>query len=137
MVQAHAVEARLDPVHDVAARGAAVVGPPAHLAVDLGGDDHVAALDPEVAQRLADQLFGLPGRVNVGRVDEVDTRGQGPLDHGVDAGLGHRANGAPHAGRLFGEGHGAEAYLGNIEARAAQSAVLHHYSPNLTQNECN
>ena len=54
MVGLQPLEARLDPVHDVAARGAAVVRARAHRAEDLGGDDDVLALDAEILQRLAE-----------------------------------------------------------------------------------
>ena len=80
MVEAEPLQAACDLVHDVAAREADLVGARADAAAHLGGDDDVLALDAEIAQRLADQTFGLAFGVDVGGVDEVDAGVERALD---------------------------------------------------------
>ncbi len=81
----------------------------------LGGEDDI--LSPKAGQGLADDLLGLAGGVHVGRVDEVDTRFEGPLD---DA----------HALVVVGrpprpEHHGSEAEGRDPHAGAAEGAKFH------------
>jgi hypothetical protein len=119
-------QAGLHRIHDVAARGAAVVGPRAHVAIDLGGDDHVLSAYAQVLQALAQQLLGLAEGVDVGCVDEVDPGPQRAADDVVHRLLAERADRLPHAllGRAA-EGHGPEADLGDEEAGAAELVVAH------------
>src|SRR5439155_2404042 len=106
----------LDRLDDPAPRGAAPVG----VAVvadrhgELGGGNPVVAA---AFERLADDLFGLAGGVDVGGVDEVDAgveRGVDDADRLVVVGL---APGAEH--------HGAEAQLADRDAGASQRTVVH------------
>ena len=77
VVGAQAAQAVLDLADDPAARVAAHVRVVAHRRVDLGGQHHVVA---PAGQRLADDLLGLAGRVDVGGVDEVDPRVERAVD---------------------------------------------------------
>jgi hypothetical protein len=52
-------------------------GPVAHRHPHLGGDQHLFAVR---AERLAEDLLGEAGRVDVGRVDQVDARVPGDRD---------------------------------------------------------
>jgi hypothetical protein len=71
---------------DVPGREALVVGPVAHLPVDLGGQDDLlpatAALgEPAADDLLGDTLTGLPA-VDVGGVEEVDAQLEGLVHDG-------------------------------------------------------
>ena len=72
VVELQPLQAGLDPVHDVAARGAARVRARAGLVEDLGRDDHVLARHLEILQRLAGDLLRHAPGVHIGGVDEVD-----------------------------------------------------------------
>ena len=124
VVELQAAQAGLHAVEDVAARGAARIGALAHLAVHLGGHDHVLARHLQVLQGLAGDLLGAAGRVHVGGVDEVDAGVQRLADQRLGLALLQRADGAPHAGAVT-EGHGAQAKLGDEQAGAAEGVVSH------------
>ena len=104
----------LDRRHDPAARAAAAVGVLAHRHEELGRQDDVVAA---ALERLADDLLGLAGGVDVGGVDEVDAgveRGVDDADRVVVVGV---APGAEH--------HRAEAELRDLDAGASERAVVH------------
>ena len=71
-------QAVLDLPDDPAARVAELVRVVAHRAVHLRGEHDVVA--PPARQRLPDDLLGLPARVDVGGVDEVDARVERAVD---------------------------------------------------------
>ena len=132
LVEIHVVEPEPlqgggDLIHDVAARQADRVRPRPHPAANLGGDDHVLALDAEIAQRLAELNFGLPFGVDVGRVDEIDARFERAADERRGGLLVERPDGAPEPGAAA-EGHGAEADFGDILAGAAERSIAHEAS---------
>ena len=114
-VGAEAAEARVDLLHDPAARVALLVRAVAHAAVELRGqDDAVAAAARE---RLADYLLRLAARVDVRGVDEVDPRVERPVDDADRLVVVRVAPGAEH--------HRAEAERADADAGAAERAVLH------------
>ena len=76
-VGAQAPQRALDLADDPAARDAALVGVVAHRSPELRGQDDVVAA---ALERLADDLLGLAGRVDVGGVDEVDAGIEGAVD---------------------------------------------------------
>jgi len=70
--------------YDPSAGVALVVGALAHLAVELCRQHDVLACGGTgLGQEIADDFFGLAGRVDVGGVDEIDPLVQGPLDDPV------------------------------------------------------
>jgi hypothetical protein len=72
-------EACVDRVHDMSAGGTHVVASGAHAVIDLGRENDILARDVEILQGLAEYLFAFAGRIDIGRVKEVNT--------GVDRGL--------------------------------------------------
>ena len=113
------LEARLAGGDQVMARIAAVVRPGAHREAGLGGDQHVAAL---LAQRLADDLFGRAGGIDVGGVDHVDPGVEADGDVPLRLGEADR----PHRLVLgLPEGHGAERRDRYLETRATEQTVFH------------
>src|SRR5581483_1986732 len=89
---------------------APAVGVLPHREVGLGGQDHLipAAAD----QRLGHDLLGLPARVDVGRVDEVDPGVEGPVDDPDRFLVVRVAPGAEHHGP---EAHRAHLHAGTTE----------------------
>ena len=114
-VGAQPAQAVLDLLDDPAARVAELVGIVAHLAVDLGGQDRVVT--PAPGEGLAHDLLGLAARVDVGGVDEVDARVEGPVDDVDRLVVVALAPGAEH--------HRAEAEGADLHAGAAEVSVLH------------
>ena len=118
-VGAEAAERVLDRLDDPTARAAAVVGVLAHRHEELGGEHDVVAA---ALERLADDLFGLAGRVDVGGVDEVDPGVQRAVDDADRVVVVGVAPGAEH--------HRAEAQLarpGRRCVRAGGSSMI--FSP--------
>ena len=124
MIEAKALQAGGDLVHDVAARQADRVRPRPHPAAHLGGDDDVLALDAEIAQRLAELNLGLPFGIDVGGVEEIDARFDRAADERRGGLLIERADGPPEPGAAA-EGHRAEADFGDILAGAAERSIAH------------
>jgi len=114
-VGAQAPKARLHLPHDPPPGVPRHVGVGAHGAVDLGGEDDVVA--PPAGQRLGHDLLGLPARVDVGGVDEVDPGVEGGVD---DADAVVVVGVAPRP-----EHHGAQAQGGDPHAGASQGVQLH------------
>ncbi len=97
---------------DVQGGEAVVIGPVAHAAVDLGGQDDLLAASAALGEPAPDDLFGdafadLPA-VDVGGVEEVDAEFEG---------LVHDGEGLFFGG-LRAEVHGAEAEAGDLAAGA-------------------
>jgi hypothetical protein len=110
-----ALERGLEPLDDVLAREALVVGALA-APEELGGEDDVGAAPAEVADGLAHDLLGAAVGVDLGVVEEVDA--------GVAARLQQRLGVLDV--ELVAEGDpGAVGELAHAEARAAQVPVLH------------
>src|SRR5271170_1886831 len=128
MVEPEPLQARADLIHDMAARQADRVRPRPHPATHFRRDDHVLALDAEVAQGLAELTLGLALRIDVGGVDEIDPGLDCAADERRRPGLIDRADGAPKA-RAAVKGHGAETDFRNELARAAKRTVTHGKSP--------
>lgn len=91
---------------------------------EFGGDDHVFAGDPDVAQRLARDLFRQTFRINIAGIDEVDAGIDRGLDQAVSVILLQTAHAAVDAAPAA-EGHGAEAEFGNEQAGAAEDVIAH------------
>ena len=104
-------QAGLDRIHDMPARGAAVIGPVAHLPQNLGRQHHVGARPAGIAHGGAGDLFRKSARIDIGGVDEIDAPIQRP---------GKEAAAAA-------EGHGAEAEFRHEQARAAKGVVAHRF----------
>ena len=116
-VGAEAPEAVLDGADDPAAGVAARVAIGSHRRMELGGQDHVVAASGE---RLGDDLLGLARRVDVGGVDEVHPC----VERGVDD-----ANALVVVGVAPGpEHHRSETELADLDAGAAERAVVHGLS---------
>ena len=124
MIEAEPLQAGGDLIHDMAAREADSVRPRPHPAAHLGGDDHVLALDAEVAQGLADLNLGLAFGIDVGGVDEIDARFERAGDELGGGGLIERADGAPEPAAAM-KCHRPEADFGNELARAAERTIAH------------
>ena len=126
------LQAALNRVHDVPARGAAVIGPWPHVAEHLGGQHHILAGHADVLQGLADPGLGLAERIDVGGVDEVDATLQGLADDRVDLVLVQPADRLPdpRAG-LAAKGHRPQADFGHEQACAAKLIVFHGGVPGL------
>ena len=99
MVEAEALQAGGDLIHDVAARQPDRVRPRPHAAAHLGRDDHVLALHAEIAQRLPELDLRLALRIDVGGVDEIDAGLERAADERGRARLVDRADRAPEARR--------------------------------------
>ena len=131
VVELQPLQAGLDPVQDVAARGAARVRSRAGLAEDLGRDDHVLARHLEILQRLAGDLLRHAPGVDIGGVDEVDA-GVNRLAHeALCVGLLQATDLARDAVGAA-EGHGAQAKLGDEQAGTAEGMVAHGRSSFVT-----
>ena len=130
MIGLQPLQAAIDRVHDVAARGAALVGALAHGAMDLGGDHDIRPLDAEIPERLAEQSLGGAEGVDVGGIEEVDAGGDRAGDNLIDALLVEAGDEAP-LGVLAGvaEGHGAEAEFGDEHPRISELVVAHGAAP--------
>jgi hypothetical protein len=124
MVELQALQARLRLVHDMAPGGAARVRALSHLAMDLGGDDQFLAGQPEVADRLAEDLLAAAGSVDIRGVEEVDPAIDCSLHDLVGGVLSQLADLAPNAVGPA-EGHGAEAKLRYEKAASAEAIVTH------------
>ena len=108
---------------DVQRRELAVVRPVAHVAVELGGHDHLLAAATALGEPASDDLLGgapaLGAAVDVGRVEKVDSGLQSRVHDGK-------------RGRLIGFGpeiHGAQADAADVEAGAAEVGELHGSEP--------
>ena len=111
-------QARLDLAHQPAPAVAALVGVLAHRPVRLGRQHDVLAA---ALQGLADDLLGLPRRVHVGGVDDVDPG----VERRVDDPDGVVVVGvAPRA-----EHHRAERERADLDAGTAERAHLHAAQP--------
>src|ERR1019366_3405504 len=110
-----AAQARLALADDPAPRVALGVGVVAHLAMHLGGEHHL--VPPSPGEGLTDDLLGLALRVDVGGVDEVDPRVEGPMDDADRVFVILVTPGAKH--------HGAEAEFADVDPSAAEGALLH------------
>src|SRR5918993_795867 len=118
-------EAVLTGLPDVVRRQAAVVGSGAHRLVDLGGQHDLVPASMVLGQPAADVLLGDPvallhvrglrPAVHVGRVDEVDTRVEGGVEHGQ----------AVLFADLHAKIHGAQPDPADLQAGPAQIAVVH------------
>ena len=113
-VGTQAAQAVLDRGEDPPPRVAAAVAALAHLEVHLGRQHHLV---PAAAQRFADDLLGLAGRVHVGGVDDVDAALQRGVDDPYAVVVVGVADGAEH--------HGSEAVHAHLDAGAPQDAVSH------------
>ncbi len=113
-VRVQAAEARLDLLHDPAARVAAPVRALAHPAVELRREHDLVAPPRE---RLPDDLLVLAGRVDVRRVDDVDPGVQCCVDDPDALGV---VGVPPRA-----EHHRAEAQLADLDPGSTELPVLH------------
>jgi len=68
-----ATEARFDGVHDMSTGGTHVVASGARPAIDLGRENNVLAGNVEILERLSEGLLAFTRRVDVRRVEEIDT----------------------------------------------------------------
>ncbi len=97
------------------ARRTGVVRPIAHREAGLGGDQHaVLAL---AAENLAKDFLGGAGRIDIGRVDQVDAGIEAHIDEA--AGFGNAEIADCFCPAYAAEGHGAHRHGRNPEARAA------------------
>ena len=135
MVELHALQARLDAVHDVEPRGAARIHAVAGLPEHLGGDDHAVARHLQVLERLPRHLFSDAVGVYIGRVDEVDPGVERAPDQALGIGLLQIADMLPDA-VVAAEGHRAQAQLRYKQARPAQLVVTHVIDSNTMEMEC-
>ena len=85
----------------------------------LGGEHDVVAA--AAGERLADDLLRLAARVDVGGVDEVDAGVEGRVDDRDALVVVRVAPGAEH--------HRPEAERGDLDAGAAERAVVHRADP--------
>lgn len=76
MVDAQAIEADRDRIHDIAARRAAIIRPGSHI-----------ALDANRFQGTVQYLFGFTARIAIGGIEEIDARRQGAFDKRIGPGL--------------------------------------------------
>ena len=124
MIEIQPLQAADDLIHDVPAREADGVRARAGAAAHLGGDDHILASHPQIAQRLPQQDLGLAFRIDVGGVDEIHAGLERPRDQGRRALLVERADRAPEPGTAA-ESHGSEANLRDELACSAERAIAH------------
>lgn len=119
VVGREALQARIEGAADVQGGKPGFVGPVLHGAVNLGGEHRplpaLAALGEPAAQNFLGPAPVLGAAVDVGRVKEIDAR--------VQRGIHDRVGGRLLC--LRPKIHGAQAEAGNLQARAAQLAVLH------------
>ena len=115
IVHVEPLERGLGPFDDVLAGEALVVGPLASPE-DLGGNDDVGALPPELPDGLAHDLLGAAVGVDLGVVEEVDAVVAAALEEGL--GFLHVKLVAEAHPRTVGE-------LAHLQARTAEVLVLH------------
>ena len=113
-----------DLVEDVAARQADGVRARPHPAAHLGRDDHVLALDAEVAQSLTELHLRPAFGIDVGGVDEIHALFERAADERGRLGLVELADRLPEP-RAAGEGHRAEADFRDELAGAAERSIAH------------
>jgi|GEM_PF-3883378 len=116
MVDAEATQAVVQFGDQPAARAAPMVPFLAHGQVGLGGQHDVLAAPGDGP---ADHLFGLPGTVGVGGIDEVDTGRKSGVDKGGGLVLGGVSD--------LAEVHCAQRERADLHTCAAQGAVLHDF----------
>jgi hypothetical protein len=108
------------------ARQAGVVRAVAHRHPHLRGQQHVLAL---AAERLADDLLGRAGRVDVRCVDEVDPGVEAHADLALGAVDVGAADGAGPADAT--EGHRAEGENGDAQTGVAECPIFHVGEPSV------
>ena len=97
MVGLQPLQAGLDTVHQMPARGAAIIRLVAHLAKGLGGNHHFVPPHPDITQRLAQQPFGIAKGIDIGCIDKIDPRRQRPPDKRIGRALIDIGDHAPSA----------------------------------------
>src|SRR5215472_1993444 len=125
VVELQALQARLQPGDDVAARRTAHVRARARLAEHLGRDDDALARNLEILQRLPGDLLRPAARVDIGGVDEVDAGVERAADDALRVVLLQPADLSPQAFTAAAERHRAEAELGDEHAGATERVELH------------
>jgi hypothetical protein len=118
VIELQALEARLDAVHDVVARGTARVGGFRRRAEHLGGNHHLVTRHLQVFKREAGDLLGQALRVDIGGVDEIDARIDRAANETLGIGLLQIADLPPDAFAAA-KRHGAETEFRNKQAGAA------------------
>src|SRR4029077_1391613 len=129
MIESEPFQAARDLIHDVAAREGHGIRTLTHTPAPLCRDDDVLALDAKITQGLADLNLGLAFGIDVGRVDEIDSRFERARHELGGGSLIERPNVAPHsAGATAVKGHRAKANLRDILARTAKRSIAHETS---------
>jgi hypothetical protein len=126
VVGAESAERGVDLAQDRLARQPGAVGSPAHPAVHLGGQDDLLA-GREVGQRPAHDLLAGAVGVDVGRIEEVDARLDGPLHEGSALLLGQAPTVVAPLGHAV--AHAAEADNRDVQPRGTQLRELHPRTP--------
>jgi hypothetical protein len=110
-------QARIERPANVQGGQFAIVGPAAHLAVDLGGNDSAVAPAPAAGEPVADDGFGFARltAVAVGGVEEVNTRIVGEVHDVVRVFLGGSGP----------EIHRAKTKSGDLKAGTAKIGEVH------------
>ncbi|CAH1673137.1 hypothetical protein CHELA40_13810 [Chelatococcus asaccharovorans] len=124
MLKLEALQACLDLIQKVDARGAGAVGSLANPPEGLGRNHDLVAGDAQIAQGLPRNLFRQAGGIDIRRIDEVDAGIKRCPHEFVGFGLLEPAHILPDAFAAP-EGHGAEAKLRNEQAGLAQCIVTH------------
>ena len=126
VIHLQTLKAVIDLRHDVFARQAAAVRTPgAHLEVDFRCDDDFIAIETELADQFAGDLFARAHLIDVGGVEVIDAE----LDRAFEERLGvvvilrPRKNAVLFTG--LAEAHHSEADARNIHARVAEFYILH------------
>lgn len=100
-----------------------LAGQPPLVEVDLGGQDHVLAPDPQVPQGGADELLARAVGVDIGGVDEGHAELKRPLDDRLRGLLVHHP--LLEVGEDPPEAHPAEAQAGDADVGVPEGRVLH------------
>ena len=124
VVELQPLQAGLDTVEDVAARGAACVRAGAHFAENLGRDDHAVAWHLQVFQGLAGDLFRASAGVHISGIDEVDAAVDRRADQLLGITLLQRADLLPDA-LATAERHRAQTQFRDEKAGSAERTVAH------------
>jgi hypothetical protein len=122
VVGAEPMQAVLDLGHDRLAGQAPAVRAGPHRVAELGGDHDLVPVG-EIAQRAAEDLLAGAGRVQVGRVEEVDPGLESVLDERAAGLLVQGPDRVAAAGVAV--GHRADGDRGHVQAGGSQLDVPH------------
>ncbi|EHH06982.1 hypothetical protein D3C87_492160 [compost metagenome] len=128
MLGLKAVKVTLNCIHYMSTRGGDIVSTWSHSAVDLCSKHDLRAWNAKVFEGLPQCLFAGTGRVDIGRVEKIDSSINTAFDQFVSLRLAYIADVLVNSCAVA-EGHRPEAKLRNESAGVSECLVLHLIAP--------